>query len=228
MAQNEPQMEAAGRVASAEFMNHEDNPLWFRRSAELSTLVVFDLETTGLSAARNEIIQIAAVRVSDGEIRSRDTFASYVKPKSPISSFITHYTGITNADVKTAPPAKDALTAFSEFCGPDTLVAHNGHTFDMQFLRATCHRERCPTRTVHYFDAMHASWQLWGRQRGVSHSLDHVKDRLRISTRGLRRHDARGDVEILARCLLALMQRLDHERNNYAIKLYEGVLPSLT
>jgi DNA polymerase III epsilon subunit family exonuclease len=209
-------------------MNSQGNLLWFRRSAELSTLVVFDLETTGLFPAHDEIIQIAAVKVSDGEIRSSDTFASYVKPTSPISSFITQYTGITNADVKRAPGAKEALIAFSEFCSTGTLVAHNGHTFDMKFLSATCHRERCPTRRVHYFDAMHASWQLWGRQRGVSHSLDHVKDRLRISTRGLRRHDARGDVEILARCLLALMHRLDHERNTYSIKLYDGVLPKLT
>ena len=206
----------------------EVNRLWFRRSAELRTLVVFDLETTGLTPQFDEIIQIAAVRVCNGEVCKSDTFASYVKPKSPISSFISQYTGITNSDVKKAPGAKEALIGFSEFCRADTLVAHNGHTFDMKFLRATCDRERCSTRTIHYFDAMHASWQLWGRDRGVSHSLDNVMNRLRISTRGLRRHDARGDVEILAQCLLGVMQRLEVERSDYSIKLYDGVLPRVT
>ena len=65
--------------------------------------VIFDLETTGLSPYNDEIIQIAGVRMRAGKVMETDFFSTYVKPKGKISSFISSYTGITEAHVKNAP-----------------------------------------------------------------------------------------------------------------------------
>ena len=66
-----------------------------------SDYIVFDLETTGLSPAYSEIIEIGAVKIIDGKIE--DIFQTYVKNTSPIPEKITALTGITENDTKNAP-----------------------------------------------------------------------------------------------------------------------------
>lgn len=159
-------------------------------------LVIFDLETTGLSPRSNEIIQIAAVRVREGVVLANERFETYVRPAQRIPGFITHLTGITNEDVSGAPPCIDALRAFSRYAGDATLVAHNGRRFDLPFIRESCARHALATREVPFFDSMQLSRKLWGGRGG--HGLDDVLARCAVSTNGIRRHDARGDVHVLA------------------------------
>lgn len=89
----------------------------------LSNVVVFDLETTGLSPSNDEIIQIAAIKIGGGKMLANDSFCSYVRPTRRISSVITDLTGITDDDVEDAPPALDTLKQFAAFCGDSLLVA---------------------------------------------------------------------------------------------------------
>src|ERR1017187_8740963 len=79
-------------------------------------MVVFDLETTGLSTRFDDIIQIAAVRIFNGEIIEKSSYFSFIKPSGPISDFITAYTGISNEHVKNAPLPKKVLLEFSKYC----------------------------------------------------------------------------------------------------------------
>ena len=97
-----------------------------------STYVVFDVETTGLSAERDRLIEIAAVKVKNGaEI---DSFESYINPQRPISELITRLTSITNDDVRDAPLEKEVMTNFYNWLDKDDiLVAHNAK-FDLGFL----------------------------------------------------------------------------------------------
>ena len=97
-----------------------------------ATYVVFDVETTGLSAERDRLIEIAAVKVKNGaEI---DSFESYINPQRPISELITRLTSITNDDVKDAPLEKEVMTNFYNWIDEDDiLVAHNAK-FDLGFL----------------------------------------------------------------------------------------------
>lgn len=191
-------------------------------SAE-SDWVVFDLETTGLSPEWDQIIQIAAVRMRGGRVLAGDSFFSYVDPQRRIPSWISQYTGVRDADVRNAPTAAQMLPDFSRFVGGATLVAHNGHRFDMKFLAASCTRERLPVRTVYYHDSLSLSWKLWGR-RG-RHGMDAVLDRLNLSCTGVRRHDARGDVELLARAIELMRERLDGAGVDAGLTRYEGALP---
>ncbi|WP_455486484.1 exonuclease domain-containing protein, partial [Gemella sp.] len=97
-----------------------------------ATYVVFDVETTGLSAERDRLIEIAAVKVKNGaEI---DSFESYINPQRPISELITKITSITNDDVRNAPLEKEVMTNFYNWLDKDDiLVAHNAK-FDLGFL----------------------------------------------------------------------------------------------
>lgn len=207
-------------------MNRDPIRSFDPREGPLKELVVFDLETTGLSPSDDEIIQIAASRIVDGRIDSDGGFFSYVKPRHRIDSFITNYTGITDEDVRDAPGPLEVLEEFSVYCGDALLVAHNGHTFDIPFLRQVCRRRRCSVRDARYIDSMHLSWRVWGRARGMSHGLDSVVSRLRVRTAGVKRHDARGDVALLARCVVGLLERLERVADPGRVLVYPCVLPA--
>lgn len=96
---------------------------------------VIDLETTGLSPRCDEIIELAAIRVRDGEVS--DSYQQLVKPKEGISDFIASITHITNEMVAEAPPIEDALHGYIDFIGSDIVVGHNV-SFDVNFLFDNC------------------------------------------------------------------------------------------
>lgn len=100
--------------------------------------VVFDVETTGLNAARCEIIEIGAVKIRKGKIVER--FSSFVRPEEAIPDFITNLTGITDEMVKDAPKIEQAMKAFLTFSEGALWVAHNAQ-FDLSFIRE--HAKRC-------------------------------------------------------------------------------------
>jgi DNA polymerase-3 subunit alpha (Gram-positive type) len=93
--------------------------------------VVFDLETTGFNPQTCNITEIGAVRLRKGEII--DTFSTFVNPGEPLSPQITDLTGITDAMVKDAPEAGEALRMFKDYIGDTPLAAHNA-PFDMSFI----------------------------------------------------------------------------------------------
>ena len=93
--------------------------------------VIVDLETTGLSPVKNEIIEIGAIKVQNNEIVDR--LDILVKPENRVNYFISNLTGITNEMLEDAMDIKEALKIFSEFASDSTLMAHNAN-FDMSFL----------------------------------------------------------------------------------------------
>ncbi|MDQ0230496.1 PolC-type DNA polymerase III [Metabacillus malikii] len=101
------------------------------RNLEDETFVVFDVETTGLSAVYDSIIELAAVKVRGGEVI--DKFEAFANPHHPLSATTIELTGITDDMVKNAPDIDEVLAKFKQWVGDDTLVAHNA-SFDMGFL----------------------------------------------------------------------------------------------
>ncbi|NEX77688.1 PolC-type DNA polymerase III [Bacillus thermocopriae] len=95
------------------------------------TYVVFDVETTGLSAVYDTIIELAAVKVKGGEIIDR--FESFANPHHRLSATTINLTGITDDMVQNAPEVEEVLRKFHEWMGDSILVAHNA-SFDMGFL----------------------------------------------------------------------------------------------
>lgn len=198
---------------------------WTDRWHEGESFVVYDLETTGLDPEHDEFIQIAAMRFTAGSLRPEETFARFAKPRQRISAFIESYTGIGNDTVRDADRPENVLVEFAAWSGGDTLIAHNGLRFDSKFLGAICRRHRLPMREVHSIDTIHMSKMLFGKARGTGHSLDHLISRLRIDQRGIRRHDARGDVEILGRAVAGMWSRLELDRSFNGVPRHSAFLP---
>jgi DNA polymerase III epsilon subunit family exonuclease len=103
------------------------------------TFIVFDLETTGLKAELNEIIEVAAIRFKKGTT-THDTFQSLVKPKKAIPKKIIEITGITQAMLDDeGRPIDEVLEEFRSFVGDLRLVTFNAE-FDMGFLQTAAER----------------------------------------------------------------------------------------
>lgn len=95
------------------------------------TFVVFDVETTGLSAVYDTIIELAAVKIRDGEIIDR--FESFANPHHRLSATTINLTGITDDMVQNAPEVGEVIQRFHDWVEDAVLVAHNA-SFDMGFL----------------------------------------------------------------------------------------------
>ena len=102
------------------------------------TYVVFDLETTGFSSAKDKIIEIGAVKVENGEIT--DKYSTFVNPKIPIPFRITQLTSITDEMVMESPEIETILPQFLKFAGDAVLVAHNA-SFDVSFIEENCRQQ---------------------------------------------------------------------------------------
>ncbi|HLS54005.1 MAG TPA: exonuclease domain-containing protein, partial [Tissierellaceae bacterium] len=104
----------------------------FNPDKEYEEFIVFDIETTGLSAINDAITEIGAVKIRDGQVV--DTFAQLINPERPIPDFIKELTGITDDMVRDKPTIDQVIPKFSEFIGQGILVAHNA-SFDVGFIR---------------------------------------------------------------------------------------------
>jgi DNA polymerase-3 subunit epsilon len=98
---------------------------------EEAELVVFDLETTGLSAERCRICEVGAVRVR--ALEAVDSFQSLVNPGVALPEPVARLTGLREQELRRAPSASTVLERFLAFVGDDLLVAHNAR-FDQRFL----------------------------------------------------------------------------------------------
>lgn len=105
--------------------------------------IAFDLETTGIVAGVDRIVEIGAVRFIDGHVEG--VFSTLVDPLMPIPPGASRVNGITDDMVKGKPRVEELLESLADFCGDDVLVAHNAE-FDKQFLTAdiTKHEAKAP------------------------------------------------------------------------------------
>lgn len=164
------------------------------------TFICFDIETTGLSAARDKITEIGAVKVENGVIT--DTFSTFANPEMPIPQKITQLTGITDDMVKDAPSQSEAVGAFLEFAGNNVLVAHNA-PFDTSFIAKACEDMG---REYNYtsIDTVAISRAILTDIKNCK--LDTVAKFLRLGD--FNHHRATDDAEMLARIFINLCQRL--------------------
>ena len=93
-------------------------------------VVVVDTETTGLSFSHDELIQIAAARLEQGEIV--DWYVTFVNPGQFLTEDIIELTHIHDEDLIGAPDPNEALEGLAEFVGDALVVAHNA-AFDKHF-----------------------------------------------------------------------------------------------
>lgn len=165
--------------------------------------VVFDIETTGLSAMTCKITEIGAVLVQKGEVLK--VFSTFVNPDGHIPEEITELTGITDDMVSDAPSQGDAVKAFIEFVGKRTVVAHNAN-FDMGFIRRAAENAG-----IHfdppYLDTLSMSRFLNPELK--NHKLDTLVDFYRLGD--FNHHRACDDAEVTAKIFCKMTEKLAGE-----------------
>ena len=171
------------------------------------TYVVFDTETTGLNPSQgDEIIQLGAIRIINGQLLYHEIIDQLVDPKRfvPPESVAIH--GIQPALLKGQPTIDKVLPHFYKFVENSVLVAHNA-AFDMRFLEL----QEGKTGLVFnnpVLDTMLLSSVIHPNQD--THSLEALAERLNVTIVG--RHTALGDAIVTGEVLLKLIPLLEaHE-----------------
>lgn len=108
----------------------------------LTDFVAFDIETTGLRANMDSIIELAAIRFSNGIITQR--YSSLIKVQTFIPAHITRINNITNEMLATAPTEiavyKELIRQFLDALNGETIMCAHNAKFDFSFLENTLKR----------------------------------------------------------------------------------------
>ena len=128
------------------------------KESSFSTFVAFDLETTGRNSAYDDIIEIGAIKVVDGEVIDTQEFCfqEFVYPMDSrkIPQDVIELTGITPDDIRQARKIQAVLPDFMQFVGDNVLVGFNCMAFDSRFLVRAGRHSNTIIRN-YYFDVMH-------------------------------------------------------------------------
>ncbi len=166
-------------------------------------MIVFDIETTGLSAVNCHITEIGAVRIRAGQVI--DTFDTFVDPGVPIPEEISRLTHITDEMVQGAPDVRTALEQFFAYIGDRMLIAHNAN-FDVGFIRV--HAERCGLPfTNTYLDTLALSHYVNPELK--NHKLDTIAQAYHLGD--FNHHRAEDDAAMLAAIFFCMLERLRNE-----------------
>ncbi len=161
-------------------------------------IIVFDLETTGLSAKTDRIIEIGAVKLKNGEIV--EEFQTFVNPECSISDKITELTGIRDDMVADAPSEQEAVTKFIEFAGKGVLIAHNA-PFDTSFIKESVSRLNIDYR-FSWVDTIPLCKVI--KPRLKNYKLDTVAKEYKLGD--FNHHRAIDDAKMLANIFLCLVE----------------------
>lgn len=162
------------------------------------TYVVFDVETTGLSAVHNDLIQIAASKMYKGNIVAQ--FDEFIDPGHPLSAFTTELTGITDNHVQGAKSLEEVLKSFKDFCRDSILVAHNA-SFDVGFMNVNYERFGIETISEPVIDTLEFARNLYPEYK--RHGLGPLTKRFQVSLE--HHHMANYDAEATGRLLFIFL-----------------------
>ncbi|KRL45803.1 PolC-type DNA polymerase III [Lacticaseibacillus manihotivorans] len=167
------------------------------RPLATDTYVVFDIETTGLSAVYDKIIEIAAVKMQDGKVI--DEFEELIDPGFPLSEFTINLTHITDDMVHGSKTEAQVLNLFREFCDGSIMVGHNV-TFDVGFINAGYRRLNQEDIQNPVVDTLELSRMLHPERK--NHKLDTLTKAYKIALEN--HHRANADSEATGYLLYAL------------------------
>jgi DNA polymerase-3 subunit alpha (Gram-positive type) len=161
--------------------------------------VVFDIETTGLSVQSHKIIEVAAIRMKDGQLLDR--FESFVNPHEKIPENIQRLTNITDDMVADAPELQPVLEQFKAFIGDAILVAHNAN-FDMGFMKENFKRLGLGSISNPVLDTLEFARMMYPSMK--NHRLNTLADKFKVALDN--HHRAIDDTIALTHILIALLK----------------------
>lgn len=169
-----------------------------------ATYVVFDVETTGLSAIYDTIIELAAVKMHKGNIV--EEFQEFIDPGHPLSETTINLTGITDDMVRGSKTEAEVLKEFKAFTEGTVLVAHNA-SFDMGFLNTAYQKHDMPASPLPVIDTLELSRFLHPTYK--SHRLNTLAKRYGVALE--QHHRAIYDSETTAHLLWIFLKEAEEE-----------------
>lgn len=164
--------------------------------------VVFDLETSGLNPDRDEILEIAALKLKGKEIVDR--FESLIQPTRPISLEVEKIHGLNEIFLLVnGRRSEEVIKDFLNFIGSDIIVGHNIREFDWLFVLNQAKRMSLPVPTNKLIDTLELARKLLSLP---SYNLGNVASAFNLEQ--LNAHRAMPDTEINAKVFIALMEKL--------------------
>lgn len=187
------------------------------------TYCVIDVETTGRSPQWDHIIEVAAVKISDG--RETGRFSSLIQPPSTpggtfVDDFIAALTGITDEMLAGAPFAPDVLAELAAFVGDVPVVGHYVG-FDINFIYDSFDRYLDRPFSNDYIDTLRLSRKLHPEMS--HHRLADLVELFDVAHNDA--HRAMGDVEATAECFARLKaEALEHHgsEEEFQIAFHSG------
>ncbi|MCR4653134.1 MAG: 3'-5' exonuclease [Eubacterium sp.] len=172
-------------------------------------VIFFDVETTGLNASEDRIVQLAAFKTTykAGVLLVEEKLDMYIDPEMEMPQLATAANGITNDMLRGKPKEKEAAKKISDFFGTAPVVAgYNSIAFDQPFLDNTFMRTMNThfTPTIH-MDVMSMAKEIWPKLS--SYRLDKVSHEAGCDV-GLDFHNASDDVIATIRCFKILSNEL--------------------
>jgi len=177
-----------------------------RAAMESGRRLVFDSETTGFNAAKDRIIELAAVEIVDGEITG-EKLHYRLDPEIAIPQAATKIHGITDEQVKGKPLFSEIAGDFIQFVRGAVVVAHNA-LFDVRFLDAELSRAG-QGKILDYcyvLDSLSIARRLWPSKKN---NLDAVCDRCGVDRAHRVKHGALTDARLLADAYLKMARRVE-------------------
>ncbi len=182
---------------------------------ENDTYVFFDLETTGLSARYNEIIEFGAVKVKNNKAIEKKQM--FIKPEKPIPDFITEITSITNDTVADSKKLSEVIKEIKDWIGDAILVAHNAD-FDISFLNAAYSQNGLELVNNPVIDTMRLSWTIHTTR---NHRLGTLAKYYNVAYDAAVAHRADYDAEVLSAVYFNIQNRLESEERFSAKDMME-------
>jgi len=201
------------------YMVDDDLKIAFNPSDRLLTksdYVVFDLETTGLSARYDKIIEFGAVKIVNGQKVSEEDF--FINPDCKLSQTTKNLTHITDQQVESGLSIKAALKRIKEYFGDCILIAHNA-VFDYGFINEALKNNGMEQLNNPVIDTLPLSRFLYRDIR--SHTVGAICKKLGVIYDETAAHRANYDAEVLKSCwdgmenmLLNMKSDIKHEDLN--------------
>ena len=164
-----------------------------------NTYVIFDVETTGLSAIYDKVIELSAVKMKDGEVLER--FDEFIDPGFPLSEQTTQLTSNTDEMVHGSKSEEEVFKMFKDFCDGCIIAGHNV-SFDMGFMNTGYRRHKMTEITEPVIDTLPLARFLYPNLRG--YRLNTLSKRFKVALE--HHHRANYDAEATGHLLYKFLK----------------------
>ena len=176
--------------------------------------IILDTETTGLSAEKDRIVEIACVELNN-YIPTKNIFHKFINPEIKVSADAFRVHGYSDEFLSTKPKFKDIVQDLINFIKDKKLIIHNAD-FDLGFLNNEFKRLNLkPILKSEVIDTLQIARSKFP---GTGNSLDALCKRFKINIELREKHSALLDCQLLSKVYIELIEKkeltLDLKSNN--------------